>query len=131
MEVSAAIITDGEKVLCFRKGESNYKSLSHRFEFPGGKIEFGETPEQALVRELKEELKYETTINSLKFYKVIDYDYEDFSVKLYYFIIQDSQPSYSLSEHLEAIWVPKDSLLSLDWVGADATIVRMMQDLYI
>ena len=128
MEVSAAIITDGKKVLCFRKGESSHTYLAHRFEFPGGKIEPGELPEQALVRELEEELRYRTMSESLEFFEDIDYDYEDFSVRLHYFVIRDQYPSFVLTEHTEAKWVAIDDLLDLDWAGADLKLVKTLQE---
>ena len=128
MEVSAAIITDGKKVLCFRKGDSNHTYLAHRFEFPGGKLEPGETPEQALIRELGEELRYHTTLDRLEFFEDIKYDYSDFSVKLHYFVIRDTNPTFVLTEHTEAKWVSIDSLLDFEWAGADLKLVKILQE---
>ena len=128
MEVSAAIITDGTKVLCFKKGASKHNYLSDHYEFPGGKLESGESPDLALVRELAEELDYAVKLDLLKYYDDVDYDYKDFTVKLHYFIIRDSHPKYELKEHKEAIWVDIDDLNKLEWVGADLVIVKQLMN---
>ena len=130
MEVSAAIIMDGTKVLCFKKGVSKHDYLSDHYEFPGGKLEPGETPSLALVRELAEELNYVVDIDSLEHYDDVDFDYEDFTVKLHYFIIRDSSPVYELREHKEAIWVSVDDLNKLEWVGADFVIIEQLMNDY-
>ena len=118
MEVSAAIITNGSEVLCFQKGKAKHDYLTNRFEFPGGKLEPSESPEQALARELKEELNYDVSGKHLTFYKDIDYDYSDFSVKLHYFIIHDPNPIFVLKEHIDAQWHSIDNLEELNWAGA-------------
>lgn len=130
MEVSAAIIMDGTKVLCFKKGVSKHDYLSGHYEFPGGKLEPGEMPTLALVRELAEELNYVVDIDSLEHYNDVDFDYEDFTVKLHYFVIRDSCPVYELREHKEAIWVSVEDLNKLEWVGADYVIVKQLMNDY-
>ena len=130
MEVSAAIITDGTKVLCFKKGASKHNYLSDHYEFPGGKLESGESPDLALVRELAEELDYAVKLDLLKYYDDVDYDYKDFTVKLHYLIIRDSHPKYELKEHKEAIWVDIGDLNKLEWVGADFEIVKQLMNDY-
>ncbi len=130
MEVSAAIIVNDTKVLCFKKGVSKHDYLSGHYEFPGGKLESGETPSLALVRELAEELNYVVDIDSLEHYDDVDFDYEDFTVKLHYFIIRDSSPVYELREHKEAIWVSVDDLNKLEWVGADFVIIKQLMNDY-
>lgn len=130
MEVSAAIIMDGTKVLCFKKGTSKHAYLSDHYEFPGGKLEPGESPGMALVRELAEELSYVVNVDKLEYYDDVDFDYEDFTVKLHYFFIKDSGPKYELKEHKEAIWVDIDNLNKLNWVGADFVIVKQLMNDY-
>lgn len=125
MDVSAAIITDGKRILCFRKGNTEYDYLSDHFEFPGGKLESGETPEQALARELKEELGYSVP-NEIELFDVVDYEYNDFSVKLHCFIIRDADPRYQLTEHTDALWLPVEDLADLNWAGADAIVVERL-----
>ena len=130
MEVSAAIIVDGTKVLCFKKGASKHNYLSDHYEFPGGKLELGESPDLALVRELAEELDYAVKLDSLEYYNDVNFDYKDFTVKLHYFIIRDSHPKYELKEHKEAIWADIDDLNKLEWVGADFEIVKQLMNDY-
>lgn len=126
MEVSAAIITNGSEVLCFQRGKAKHDYLTNRFEFPGGKLEPSESPEQALARELKEELNYDVSGKHLTFYKDIDYDYSDFSVKLHYFIIHDPNPIFVLKEHIDAQWHSIDNLEELNWAGADLELVKAL-----
>ena len=125
MDVSAAIITDGKRILCFRKGNTEYDYLSDHFEFPGGKLESGETPEQALVRELREELGYSVP-NEIELFNIVDYEYDDFSVRLHCFIITDADPEYRLTEHTDALWQPIENLTDLNWAGADAIVVERL-----
>ena len=127
MEVSAAIITNGSEILCFQKGWNKHEYLSNRFEFPGGKLEPSESPEEALIRELKEELDYDATSRTLTFYRDIDYDYSDFSVKLHYFIIHDPDPILKLKEHIDARWRSLDDIEDLNWAGADLELVKVLR----
>ena len=127
MEVSAAIITNGSDVLCFQKGLSKYEYLSNRFEFPGGKLEPSESPQEALIRELKEELDYDVSSHTLTFFKIIDYDYGDFTMKLHYFVIHDPSPVLNLKEHIDAQWYSLDNLENLNWVGADLELVKALK----
>lgn len=125
MDVSATIITDGRRILCFKKGNTEYDYLSEHFEFPGGKIESGETPEQALARELREELGYSIP-NKIELFDVVNYEYDDFSVRLHCFIITDAYPEYQLTEHTDALWLPVEDLADLNWAGADAIVVERL-----
>ena len=127
MDVSAAIITNGSEILCFQKGWNKHEYLSNRFEFPGGKLEPSESPEEALIRELKEELDYDATSRTLTFYRDIDYDYSDFSVKLHYFIIHDPDPILKLKEHIDAQWHSLDDLEGLNWADADLELVKALR----
>lgn len=127
LEVSAAIITDGSKVLCFQKGESKRPYLSYKFEFPGGKLEANESPIQAIIRELKEEIDFDCSSCSINSYRDLEHDYADFSVLIHYFVIRCGNPVYTLKEHKTAIWTPIGELHTLDWADADSVVAEIIE----
>ena len=128
LEVSAGIIRDGDRILCFRKGESRHSYLSHRYEFPGGKLESGETPAQALVREFQEELRLPVEEDSLEYLCTVDHSYPDFDVCIHAFLTQYNGQDPTLKEHVSMIWVDVNNLLSLDWAPADLKIIPSIGD---
>ena len=76
---------------------------------------------------MKEELDYDATSRTLTFYRDIDYDYSDFSVKLHYFIIHDPDPILKLKEHIDARWRSLDDIEDLNWAGADLELVKVLR----
>lgn len=127
LEVSAAIITNGTEVLCFQKGLSKRSYLSYRFEFPGGKLEANESPEEALIRELKEELDFDASILKTRPFKDLEHDYADFTVLIHYIIVFCKNPKYILKEHISAVWKPLSELSELNWADADLEAVRLLE----
>ncbi len=127
IEVSAGIIIDGNRVLCFKKGLAKYDYLSHKYEFPGGKIESGENPRETLVREFKEELDACISGDEITEFITFDYNYPDFSVRIHSFIIPVHEFVFHLKEHVFACWVERKALNSIDWVDADRVIVQRLQ----
>lgn len=127
LEVSVAILTNGKEVLCFRRGVSKYDYLSYKFEFPGGKIEPSESPEEALVRELSEELGMSLSVSQLQPFQTMVHEYADFSVRIHYFFVRSSNPEYVLKEHTEARWCSPDSIEALDWADADKEAVKILE----
>ena len=128
LEVSAGVIIADSKILCFQKGESKYPYLSYKFEFPGGKIEKGETPEQALVRELSEELEMDVSNSRIEPLCETFFNYPDFSVRIHSFLIFMKKVNYKLSEHRKAVWSTIDTIEDLDWMPADLEIVKILGD---
>ena len=128
IEVSAGIIYSGSRILCFKKGTSKHSYLSNKYEFPGGKLESNESPEQALVREFKEELDLNIDIKSLQPVCSIDYSYPDFDMRIHAFLTQYNGQDPTLKEHVSMIWVDVNNLLSLDWAPADLKIILSIGD---
>lgn len=120
--VSAAIIFVDNKILCVQRGPSKYDYISFKYEFPGGKIEEGESPEVALIREIEEELNL--SINNLSFFQTINHTYQDFSITMHAFTCKVKDISIiELREHLEYKLLKKNDLSNLDWAAADIPFV--------
>lgn len=122
--VAAAIINDQEQILCFQRGPG--RSLANKWEFPGGKIETGESEETALIREINEELHADLTIIRFVDQASYDYDFGTVNMKVYLGTIKDNQ--FSLTEHLQAKWVHKQDLMSMDWAPVDIPIARTLSE---
>ncbi|MGV3765018.1 MAG: (deoxy)nucleoside triphosphate pyrophosphohydrolase [Chitinophagaceae bacterium] len=121
-KVVAAVIEHNGKFLCMQKGKSKYPYLSNTFEFPGGKIEAGETPEAALVREVMEELNLAIVVGSSL--EVIHHQYPDFSIDLLPFRCTAATNTITLNEHVSFQWLEASALPSLHWAAADVPIVQ-------
>lgn len=125
IEVVAAVIYKNNKILCVKRGQHKYDYISLKFEFPGGKIEIGETKEEALLRELKEELDMNVEIQK-EFLKVL-FEYPDFKITMHSFICLCKSEVFSLKEHVEFRWLLNTELSSLDWAAADIPIVEKLK----
>jgi 8-oxo-dGTP diphosphatase len=123
--VVAAIIQNEGKILCVQRNSSKYDYISYKWEFPGGKIEKDETKEDAIIREIKEELGLEILVD-LEFFTV-EHKYPDFSLTMHSFICKTKQIDINLSEHLDYRWLDKAELNILDWAAADLPIVENLQ----
>lgn len=118
IRVVAAIIVDDGKVFSTQRG---YGEFQGGWEFPGGKIEADETPEDALVREIKEEL--DTEIEVLELLDTVEYDYPNFHLSMDCFICSIKSGDLVLKEHESAKWLSKDELDSVDWLPADLGLI--------
>ena len=123
VEVAAAIIEQGGRILGTQRG---YGEFAGGWEFPGGKIEPGESPEQALVREIHEEL--EATISVGRLVTVVDYDYEAFHLHMHCFLCHVEGGELELHEHLAAKWLDAQTIDSVSWLPADEEVVRAIED---
>ena len=118
VRVVAAIIIENGKVFATQRGYGEFKD---GWEFPGGKIEPGETPEEAIVREIKEELDTEVEVTELL--DTVEYDYPNFHLSMGCFICKIKSGDLVLKEHEAAKWLTKDTLGSLEWLPADMGLV--------
>lgn len=118
IEVVAAIIGRNSKYFATQRGYGDYKD---KWEFPGGKIEQGESREDALIREIKEELA--TTIGVDKFICTVDCDYTDFHLTMHCFLCHVVTGKLQLLEAEDARWLDKEHLHTVDWLPADREVV--------
>ena len=116
VRVVAAIIIENDKVFATQRGYGEFKD---GWEFPGGKIEPGETPEEAIVREIKEELDTEVEVIEL----LDTVDYPNFHLSMGCFICKIKSGDLVLKEHEAAKWLTKDTLGSVEWLPADMGLV--------
>lgn len=121
-DVVAAVIFHDGKYLCMQKGETKYSYTSYKYEFPGGKIELGETPEEALIRELHEEMSYDIVV--IRPLIMVEHSYPDFSITLKAFLCSVKTTDFVMKEHINYKWLSKDELSLLDWADADVKIVN-------
>ena len=125
IEVAAAIITAHGRIFATQRGYGEFKD---GWEFPGGKIEAGETPEQALKREIREEL--DTEIEVGKLFDTVEYDYPQFHLTLHCFLCTVKSGALMLKEHKAARWLTGDALDSVDWLPADKGLIKKLQEAY-
>ena len=118
VRVVAAIIIENGTVFATQRGYGEFKD---GWEFPGGKIEPGETPEEAIVREIKEEL--DTEVEVIELLDTVEYDYPNFHLSMGCFICKIKSGDLVLKEHEAAKWLTKDTLGSLEWLPADMGLV--------
>jgi 8-oxo-dGTP diphosphatase len=124
IEVVAGIIIDNNKILCVQRGEHKLSYISKKYEFPGGKMEQGETKEEALYRELLEELNISTKIKS--FFLTVVHEYPDFELTMHSFICEADSKEITLNEHIDKKWLHINELTKLDWAAADIPIVNKL-----
>ncbi|MEB8345877.1 (deoxy)nucleoside triphosphate pyrophosphohydrolase [Flavobacteriaceae bacterium KMM 6898] len=126
ISVVAAIIKNNNKILCVQRGDNKYNYISKKYEFPGGKIEEGETLEETIIREVREELKM--IIKTENPYITIKHQYPDFFLTMYSFICSCEDSTVHLTEHIDYKWLAPSELEGLDWAAADIPIVeKLMQ----
>jgi 8-oxo-dGTP diphosphatase len=122
--VSAAIIVENKKILCVQRNKGKYDYISYKYEFPGGKLELGENEEDALRREISEELNLEIDVTEK--FLVVTHEYLDFNLTMHSYLCKANTEQLDLKEHIDAKWLHKDELIELDWAAADLPIVSKL-----
>jgi 8-oxo-dGTP diphosphatase len=125
IDVVAAIIQCGDEILCVQRGPAKFEYISKKYEFPGGKIEIGESKETAIIREIKEELQLD--IIDPKFFNTVNHQYPDFFITMHSYICLVENKDVILTEHIDQKWLKIEELDSLDWAAADIPIVQKLQ----
>ena len=127
IEVVAAVIIQDGKVLCVQRPKHAKEYISLKWEFPGGKVEFGENREDALVREIQEELAAE--IHELQFLMTVEQAYPDFHLTMHAYTCALKNGEITLREHVDMKWLATEDLDQLDWADADLPVVESLMDL--
>ena len=121
--VAAVIIRDDGRILVTQRLADAH--LGGKWEFPGGKIEEGETPQEALVREMMEELNVRIKVQELV--EIVNYDYPDFHLTMHCFLCKIISGDMILKEHTSARWLTKDHINEVDWLPADKDLIEKLK----
>ena len=121
IEVVAAIIRKGGKIFATQRGYGDWKDW---WEFPGGKMEVGETPEEALRREIREELSTEIGVD--EFLCTVEYDYPSFHLTMHCYLCSLISEAMHLNEHEDARWLAKEELNEVKWLPADIQVIEKL-----
>lgn len=124
IKVVAAVIKRNNKIFVTQRGYGEFKD---GWEFPGGKVEKGETKEEALIREIKEEL--DTVIKVDSYLDTIEYDYPDFHLSMDCFICSVVEGHLVLKEHEDSKWIKKEEIDTLNWLPADLVIIDKVKEM--
>ena len=126
LEVVGAVFIEKGAVLAARRGESKYPYVAHKYEFAGGKIEPGESAEQALMRELKEELCAD--IRVVRPFLTMEHEYPDFTITLHTYLCEFLS-EFRNTEHEALAWLPLSKLDAEEWAPADAPAVEKLKEM--
>ncbi|MBR3397099.1 MAG: (deoxy)nucleoside triphosphate pyrophosphohydrolase [Lachnospiraceae bacterium] len=122
IKVAAAVIREGDRIFATQRGYGNYKDW---WEFPGGKVEPGEMPEEALIREIREELNTKVGIDG--FLISVEYDYPEFHLSMDCFWCHVEEGELTLLEHEAAKWLPVSDLRQVRWLPADIEVLEEIE----
>ena len=124
IQVLAAVIIKDQKILCVQRGTHKYTYLSNKWEFPGGKMEAGESQAETIVREIREELSME--IQPIKHLLSHTHHYPNFSIELHSWLCTPLSGELELIEHQAFVWLDAKDLKDLDWAEADVAVVEIL-----
>ena len=126
IQVVAAVIFRKRKVLCVQRLEHERDQVSLKWEFPGGKVEVGESREEALVREIREELSVDIEVS--EFLMTVEHKYPDFHLTMHVYKGVVTKGEITLNEHIALKWLFVDELDQLDWAEADVAVVKCLKN---
>ena len=126
IEVVAAIIINNEKILAVQKGKVKFDYVSYKWEFPGGKVEIGESLEQAITREILEELNIHVIPEQLLI--TVEHSYPDFHLVMHCFICNKIEGNMILNEHIQAVWSDITEFHHLDRAEADIPVIPAIKN---
>lgn len=124
IQVLAAVIFKDNKILCVQRGPHRHPYLTNKWEFPGGKMEAGESQEETIRREIKEELSMD--IQTEKHLLSHTHHYPDFSIELHTWLCTPLSENLHLNEHQAFVWLEAKDLKKLDWAEADVEVVQIL-----
>ncbi len=124
IEVVAAVIKHNNEIFTTRRGYGDFENM---WEFPGGKVEPGETQAEALIREIKEELELDIEVSD--YLTTVDYDYPKFHLTMHCYMCNINGGKLHLNAHNDAKWVALENLDGLKWVPADVFVVEKLKEL--
>ena len=122
IHVVAALIRKDDEVFGTQRGYGNYKDW---WEFPGGKVETGETPEQALAREIREELAVDISVD--KYLTTVEYEYPEFHLSMACYWCSVKEGNLTLLEHEASRWLPLNNLCQVNWLPADVLVIEEIE----
>ena len=122
--VVAAVVKNGDRYLCMQRCRSHYPYISERWEFPGGKVEQGESYHEALVREIKEEMDWDVYVG--RKLGTISHEYPDFKVRLTAYLCKGGDGEFKMLEHLDCKWLTREEMETLNWTEADRKLLALI-----
>ena len=128
LEVVGAVIEYDGKILCMQRGIGKYPYVSMKYEFPGGKVEPGETHPQALMRELREEMNFVVDISEKDYLTTVNHCYPDFEITMYCYLCHPDSPEFTRKEHINHVWALPGEMMQLDWAPADIPVAELVSN---
>ncbi|MDD6808095.1 MAG: (deoxy)nucleoside triphosphate pyrophosphohydrolase [Oscillospiraceae bacterium] len=128
LEVVAGIIKYEDLILCMQRPVGKYEYVSLKYEFPGGKVESGESNSQALKRELFEEMEMDVNVSESNYFMSVNHVYPDFEITMHAYFCEVDTIDFVMKEHVNHKWLCLDDLDTLDWAPADIPIVKKLME---
>lgn len=129
LEVVAGIIEYDNLVLCMQRPVGKYDYVSLKYEFPGGKVEPGESNSEALKRELMEEMEMDVSVSEEDYFMSVTHVYPDFEITMHAYTCRVDSQDFVRKEHVDHKWLCISELDSLDWAPADKPVVKKMMEI--